>query len=95
VAGLIALVGVLACRWLFNIPILAPRHDGAYGDAHTTTLILVPALAALPWPTRYRAPLFKQIAAEADCDQSPIRPGGRPLNWIDGRRSGGAATAHV
>ena len=47
VAGLIALVGVLACRWLFNIPILAPRHDGAYGDAHTTTLILVAALAAL------------------------------------------------
>src|SRR5215510_10798337 len=24
-----------------------PRHDGAYGDAHTTTLILVAALAAL------------------------------------------------
>jgi hypothetical protein len=47
VAGLIALVGVLACRWLFNIPILAPRRDGAYGDAHTTTLILVAALAAL------------------------------------------------
>jgi uncharacterized protein DUF6069 len=47
VAGLIALVGVLACRWLFNIPILAPKHDGAYGDAHTTTLILVSALAAL------------------------------------------------
>ncbi len=47
VAGLIALVGVLACRWLFNIPILAPKHDGAYGNAHTTTLILVSALAAL------------------------------------------------
>jgi len=47
VAGLVALVGVLACRWLFNIPILAPRHAGAYGDAHTTTLVLVSALAAL------------------------------------------------
>jgi hypothetical protein len=47
VAGLIALVGVLVCRWLFNVPILAPKHDGAYGNAHTTTLILVSALAAL------------------------------------------------
>jgi uncharacterized membrane protein len=47
VAGLIGLVGVLICRWLFDIPILAPRRDGAYGNAHTTTLILVAALAAL------------------------------------------------
>ena len=47
VAGLIALVGVLVCRWLFNVPILAPKHEGAYGSAHTTTLILVSALAAL------------------------------------------------
>jgi Family of unknown function (DUF6069) len=47
VAGLIALVGVLVCRWLFNVPILAPKHEGAYGNAHTTTLILLSALAAL------------------------------------------------
>ena len=47
VAGLIALVGVLVCRWLFDVPILAPRRDGAYGNAHTTTLILLAALAAL------------------------------------------------
>jgi len=47
VAGLIALVGVLGCRWLFDVPILAPRRDGAYGNAHTTTLILVAALGAL------------------------------------------------
>jgi len=47
VAGLIALVGVLVCRWLFNIPILAPKRDGAYGDAHTTTLVLIAAGAAL------------------------------------------------
>jgi CBS domain containing-hemolysin-like protein len=47
VAGLIALVGVLVCRWLFTIPILAPRQDGAYGNAHTTTLIMVAAGAAL------------------------------------------------
>jgi hypothetical protein len=47
VAGLIALVGVLVCRWLFNIPILAPKRYGAYGDAHTTTLVLIAAGAAL------------------------------------------------
>ena len=47
VAGLVALVGVLVCRWVFNIPILAPRRDGAYGDAHTTTLVLVAGGAAL------------------------------------------------
>jgi hypothetical protein len=47
VAGLIALVGVLVCRWLFNVPILAPKHEGAYGNAHTTTLILAAALGAL------------------------------------------------
>ena len=47
VAGLIALVGVLVCRWLFNIPVLSPRHEGAYGDAHTTTLVLGAAGGAL------------------------------------------------
>jgi hypothetical protein len=47
VAGLVALVGVLVCRWLFGIPLLAPRQDGAYGDAHTTGLVLVAAAAAL------------------------------------------------
>jgi hypothetical protein len=29
VAALIALAGILVCRWLFNIPVLAPRQDGA------------------------------------------------------------------
>jgi hypothetical protein len=47
VAALVALVGILVCRWLFNIPILAPRQDGAYGDAHTTGLVLGAAVAAL------------------------------------------------
>jgi hypothetical protein len=47
VAGLVALVGVLVCRWLFDIPILSPRHEGAYGNAHTTTLVLVAAGGAL------------------------------------------------
>lgn len=47
VAGLIALAGILVCRWLFDIPVLAPRKDGAYGDAHTTAMVLVAAVAAL------------------------------------------------
>ena len=47
VAGLVALVGVLVCRWLFAVPILAPRRDGAYGDVHTTGFVLAAAGAAL------------------------------------------------
>ncbi len=35
VAALIALVGILVCRWLASIPVLAPRQDGAWGDAST------------------------------------------------------------
>ena len=47
ITGLVALVGVLVSRWLFNLPVLAPRQDGAYGDVHTTALILVAVAAAL------------------------------------------------
>jgi hypothetical protein len=47
VAGLVALVGVLACRWLFHLAVLAPHQDGAYGDVHTTALILVAFAAAI------------------------------------------------
>ena len=47
VVGLLALVGVLVSRWLFNLPVLAPRQDGAYGDVHTTALILAAMAAAL------------------------------------------------
>lgn len=47
VAGLVALVGVLICRSLFKIPVLSPRHDGAYGDVRTTGLVLAAAAAAL------------------------------------------------
>jgi hypothetical protein len=47
VAGLVAVVGVLACRWLLSVPILAPQRDGAYGDAHTTGVVLAAAGAAL------------------------------------------------
>jgi hypothetical protein len=37
----------LASRWLFGVPILAPQRDGAYGDIHTTALMLIAAGAAL------------------------------------------------
>ncbi|HEY2639989.1 MAG TPA: DUF6069 family protein [Streptosporangiaceae bacterium] len=47
VAALVALVGVLVCRWLFNVPLLGPRSEGAYGDVRTTDLVLAAAAAAL------------------------------------------------
>jgi hypothetical protein len=47
VAALIALVGILICRWTLNIPILAPAADGAWGSAHTAEYALVAALIAI------------------------------------------------
>jgi hypothetical protein len=47
VAALVALVGVVVCRWLFDIPLLSPRSQGTYGDAHTTDVVLLAAVAAL------------------------------------------------
>ncbi len=47
VAALVALVGVVVCRWLFNIALLSPSRAGAYGDAHTTDVVLLAAAAAL------------------------------------------------
>ena len=47
VAALIALVGILIARWLFTIPILAPKNDGAWGNASTGMYVLAAAGAAL------------------------------------------------
>jgi hypothetical protein len=47
VAALIALAGVLICRWLFTVPILAPRQDGAWGNVSTGAYVLAAAGAAL------------------------------------------------
>jgi hypothetical protein len=47
VAALIALVGILICRWTLHIPILAPAGDGAWGNAHTAEYALVSALIAI------------------------------------------------
>jgi len=47
VAGLAALLGILAFRWLFDVPILAPASAGAYGDADTTAYVFAAAGMAL------------------------------------------------
>ena len=47
VAALIALAGILVCRWLFGIPVLAPRQDGEWGDASTAGYAIAAAAAAL------------------------------------------------
>src|SRR5258707_13066161 len=47
VAALIALVGILVCRWLFNVPILSPRREGAWGNASTAGYVLAAAACAL------------------------------------------------
>src|ERR1700722_16619930 len=47
VAALIALVGILICRWTLHIPILAPAGAGAWGNAHTAEYALVSAVIAI------------------------------------------------
>src|SRR5579863_6800973 len=47
VAALIALAGILIARWLFTIPILAPKRAGAWGNASTGMYVLAAAGAAL------------------------------------------------
>jgi Family of unknown function (DUF6069) len=46
-AALIALVGILICRWTLGIAILAPAGDGAWGNAHTGEYVLLAALIAI------------------------------------------------
>ena len=47
VAALVAVVGILICRWLFDVPILSPRRDGAWGDASTGWYAVSSAAIAL------------------------------------------------
>jgi len=47
VAALVALVGILICRWTLGIPILAPAGEGAWGNAHTGEYVLLAALIAI------------------------------------------------
>jgi Family of unknown function (DUF6069) len=47
VAALVALVGVLFCRGLLDVPVLAPTEKGTLGDSSTFELAGLAALAAL------------------------------------------------
>jgi Family of unknown function (DUF6069) len=47
VAALVALVGILICRWTLGIPVLAPSSDGAWGNAHTGEYVLAAVGVAL------------------------------------------------
>jgi hypothetical protein len=47
VAALVALVGVLIARGLFDVPVLAPTREGTLGNANTLRLAVLAALAAL------------------------------------------------
>ena len=47
VAALVALVGVLIARGLFDVPLLAPTGEGTLGDASTAGLVGLAAAAAL------------------------------------------------
>ena len=47
VAALVAVVGVLIARGLFDVPVLAPAREGALGDASTARLAILAAVAAL------------------------------------------------
>jgi hypothetical protein len=47
VAALIALVGILICRWALNIPIIAPAGEGAWGNANTAVYVFLSLLVAI------------------------------------------------
>jgi hypothetical protein len=48
VAALVAIVGVLIARGLFDVPLLAPTGEGTLGDASTVGLAGLAAGAARP-----------------------------------------------
>jgi hypothetical protein len=47
VAALVAVVGVLVARGLFDVLVLEPRNHGVWGDARTATYAIGAAVAAL------------------------------------------------
>jgi hypothetical protein len=47
VAALIALVGILVARGVFDVPVLAPKGEGTWGDADTFRYALFCGFAAL------------------------------------------------
>ena len=50
VAALVALVGLLICRGLLDVPVLAPTDEGTLGNASTWRLAGLAALAACSPP---------------------------------------------
>ncbi|HEV3358134.1 MAG TPA: DUF6069 family protein [Pseudonocardiaceae bacterium] len=47
VAALLAVVGLLIARGLFGVAVLAPRGEGIWGDATTSTYAIIAALVAI------------------------------------------------
>lgn len=47
VAALVAIVGLLIARGIFNVTVLEPKGDGVWGNASTVTYAIVAALTAL------------------------------------------------
>ncbi len=47
VAALIAVVGILLCRGVLDVPVLSPEGEGVWGNANTVTYALVSAGVAL------------------------------------------------
>jgi Family of unknown function (DUF6069) len=47
VATLVALIGVLICRGLLDVPVLAPIEEGTLGGTSTFRLVALAAVAAL------------------------------------------------
>lgn len=47
VAALVSLVGILICRGILDVPVLAPEGNGVWGDVDTATYAVGAALAAL------------------------------------------------
>ena len=47
VAALVAVLGVLVARGLLDVPVLAPRSHGVWGDARTATYALGAAVATV------------------------------------------------
>jgi hypothetical protein len=46
VAALVVVVGVLLCRGVLDVPVLAPEGEGVWGDADTVTFAVGAAVAA-------------------------------------------------
>ena len=47
VAALLAVVGLLIARGLFGVAVLAPKGEGIWGNANTTTYAIIAAVGAL------------------------------------------------